>query len=104
MIIRRATESDLAGIVKVYHAIFTGHPDLSPSYEDAIRNHTVLVADENGDVIGFGVFRATIDSLYILPGHRSRRIGSRLLEQLENIARRQGVQTLYIYARSPEPG
>lgn len=103
MNIRRATEADLEGIVKVHYSIFPGSQDPAPEYEYAIKHQTVLVADDKGEVVGFGLLRGTIDSLYLLKKNRSSGVGSRILEQLESIAREQGIRALQVHAHSPDP-
>ena len=103
MIIRRAVEADLAGILMVHYSIFPGSIDPSPGYEYSIRNNTVLIADDEGEVIGFGVLRGAVDSLYLLRENRGCGIGSLILEQLESIAKEQGIYTLKVYAHSPDP-
>jgi GNAT superfamily N-acetyltransferase len=104
MTIRRAVESDLAGILKVHcGSNLSIDPDPSPGYKYAISHNTVLVADEDGEVVGFGLLRGTnVDSLYVLKEIRCRGTGSLLLEQLENTAREQGQLLLHVHANPPD--
>lgn len=111
MIIRRAGTTDLVGILKVHQEIFPDHSDPSAGYEAAIRNKNgiVLVADNEGEIIGFGLLRASfkggsaLDELYILSEYRSQGIGSDILQQLENCALEQGEKTIRVHAISPNP-
>lgn len=64
------------------------------SYRSAILHRVMLVAERDGDVVGFGqldVERCEIEAVYVLPALARQGLGSRLLANLEEIARRRGV-------------
>jgi GNAT superfamily N-acetyltransferase len=100
MVIRQAAESDIAGILRVHHDNgLYAVPDPSSDYKSAIEYYTRLVADEGGEVIGFGLLRGTsIDALYVLEGRQGGKIGSRLLEGLESLAEGKGIKVLHVNA------
>ena len=102
MKIRRAIETDLVGILGVYQRFFPKKPAPSARYEATIKDAIVLVADNEGEVVGFGVLRISrIEDLYILPEHQVNRLGSRVLQQLEDYAMQQDCKIVSVYAFPP---
>ena len=56
---------------------------------------TTVVAEENGEIVGFGSLKNDqIKGLYVAPGHLRRGIGRRLLDRLEGIARERDTPRL----------
>ena len=71
------------------------------SYRRAIEVHVMVVAEREGDVVGFAeldVERAEIVAVYVLPAVASRGIGSELLAHLEETARAAGLPHLTLCA------
>jgi len=61
--------------------------------------YVLCVADEGGEVVGFGLMRgASIDCLYVLAGRNGGGIGSRILTQLEAIAVKKWIDVLHVNA------
>lgn len=114
--IRRARDTDRDAIWKVHIAAIRalcagwyGEAEidvwiarLTPdAYRGAILNRVMLVAEEGGDVVGFGqldVERREIEAVYVQPGVVRRGIGAALLARLEELARIQGVGRLHLCA------
>ncbi|MDQ3134397.1 MAG: GNAT family N-acetyltransferase [Acidobacteriota bacterium] len=66
-------------------------------YVESISNNEFYVAEENGDVVGFGALnqeRGEIEAVYILPEVARRGIGLKILRKLEERARELGVKSL----------
>lgn len=110
--LRPATPADLPAILAIYNdAVLhtTASYDLEPSTlaqraawldERTRQGFPVIVADEGGEVVGFGSYgtfrdkpgyRHTVEhSVYVAPGRRGRGIGRALLAELIALARAQG--------------
>jgi L-amino acid N-acyltransferase len=110
--LRPATPADIPAILAIYNdAVIhsTASYDLEPStleqravwyHERVGQGFPVLVAELQGEVVGFGTYgkfrdkpgyRHTVEhSLYLAPGHRGRGIGRTLLQELIRLARAQG--------------
>lgn len=70
-------------------------------YRGAILHRVVLVAEQDGEMIGFGQLdldRAEIEAVYVGPGTARHGIGSRLLRALEDVARIRGLTRLHLCA------
>jgi L-amino acid N-acyltransferase YncA len=109
LLIRAATENDLAGILEIYNdaiinttAIYNYVPyttaDIQQWFADKkTSNHPVFVADIDGAVAGFvsyGAFRVrpaykySIEhSVYVNPNFRKRGIAKKLLAKIIDVAR-----------------
>jgi len=76
-----------------------------------MAGETVLVADDCGIIVGFGVLRAfirsggigNIDELYVLANLHDQGTGSDILKRMEEIAISRGFEWLKVYAHSPNP-
>jgi phosphinothricin acetyltransferase len=109
--IRMAERRDAAGIRAIYNHYVTESTalfDMVPRtldeqvqwIDDHSGGHPAVVAELDGEIVGFGslsVFRSrpayatTVeDSVYLLPGHQGRGIGSRLLAELLRMAAAHG--------------
>jgi len=69
------------------------------SYERVIREHEFLVAVDADVVVGFGqldVVTGEVKAVYVRPSAVRLGVGSRLLSELENVARRQGLAELFL--------
>ena len=112
MVIRQAGEADLPGILAIHNdAILNGTAiwwtvpvDLGNRQallvERRRQGYPLLVADENGTVMGYasfgdfrpqdGFFRTVEHSIYIGPGHHRRGTGRLLMQPLIEAARQAG--------------
>src|SRR5256885_10535127 len=99
--IRRATPADAEGIFRVHRSAildvastrYTSEQieawagKLSPaSYTEPIENKIVFVADDAGQICGFGQLdpkNSMVEAVYVLPGHLRRGLGGRLLSRSE---------------------
>ncbi len=109
ILVREATEADLPAILDIYNdailhttAVYQYEPhtlDMRRAWlhEKQSAGYPVLVAEENGAIVGFGnlgVWRTaaaykyvTENSVYVAADHRGRGIGKRLLAELIGAAR-----------------
>ena len=75
---------------------------LSPEiYETPIREKRMIVAEENEELTGFGIFNAAskeICALYLHPAAKGTGLGKSLLFELENRARQEGISDLALCA------
>jgi GNAT superfamily N-acetyltransferase len=114
--IRRARDTDREAIWRVHSesirglcagwygeaeiGIWVGR--LTPEvYRGAILNRVVLVAEQDGEMIGFGQLdldRGEVEAVYVVPGTVRRGVGSRLLRSLEEVARSRGLGRLRLCA------
>lgn len=113
--IRPATEADIPAITDIYNYEVvhgTATFDLEPkSIEDRLQwlhetqhPHAVIVADRDGEVLGWGAvrtFRAKLayrftceDSVYVHQERRGQGVGNLLLPRLIEIARANGFHTM----------
>jgi phosphinothricin acetyltransferase len=113
--VRPATEADVPAILDIYnYEILHGTAtfDVEPkSLEDRLEwfrkmqpPHCVIVAEEDGVVVGWGclrpfheraAYRFTVEnSVYIHQDHRGRRIGTLILPHLIELAREGGFHSI----------
>ena len=74
-----------------------GTPRKLNHYVESISNNEFYVAEENGDVVGFGTLnqeRGEIEAVYVLPEVVRCGIGMKILQKLEERARELGVKSL----------
>jgi GNAT superfamily N-acetyltransferase len=114
--VRRARDTDREAIWRVHTASIRGlcagwygeteigvwvgrlTPDV---YRGAILNRVMLVAEQDGEMIGFGQLdldRAEVEAVYVVPGTVRQGVGSRLLRSLEEVARSRGLGRLHLCA------
>lgn len=70
-------------------------------YAGLVRSATVVVAELDGAVVGFGaasLVKGYVRAVYVAPGHAGAGIGGRLLARLERAARVLGVRRLRLEA------
>jgi GNAT superfamily N-acetyltransferase len=114
--VRRAREEDAEGIRRVHVKAIRdiAHSHYSPAeidawagphqpehYLDSIRNKEFYVAEEDGAVIGFGTLNSEeneIEAVYVSPEVLRHGVGSAILRQLEERARKLGLKSLRLYA------
>jgi len=75
---------------------------LSPGiYESAIEDKVMIVAEEQGDILGLGILdieQATIGAIYIHPKAKGTGCGRKLLLELETIALKNKVTELTLFS------
>jgi predicted N-acetyltransferase YhbS len=100
MNIRTATPQDWPAIKEVLISAINDSTG-SPYWQDLMDRNLILVAEQEGKVIGFGIFNDTneeIDALYIAREHQGEDVGSVLLTQLEIVACNLGFRRVIIEA------
>jgi GNAT superfamily N-acetyltransferase len=102
--IRAATPRDAGSVASIYTEL-TGS---TVAWSDVIANGTVVVAEVDGRLVGFGGNDLkTITQLkwiYVLPETQGLGIGSALLERLETMAKSAGVDSLRLHAAPDATG
>jgi N-acetylglutamate synthase-like GNAT family acetyltransferase len=116
MLIRRAEQKDREAVWRTHTAaireICRSHYTedeleawtnlLSPRrYEQAIERLEFFVAEDAGEVVGFGTLNVEsgeVEAVYVNPPAARRGVGSRLLQTLEESARRSGLTRLHLSA------
>ncbi len=114
--IRSARQKDCDAIASVHAAAISGIrttlytaeeiqawavPKKVESYEESVRSKEFLVAEEDGNIIAFGVLdqvSAVVEALYVNPKATGRGIGLELLRRLEERACSLGLQVLRLDA------
>jgi len=114
--IRRATLADCEAIVRAHRASVTtlcaGHYTSEQieawiarrqlqEYHSAVQNALVLVAEQDGDVIGFcqiDLISGVIHALYVDPHHIGQGVGRSLLLAMQDEARAVGLRRLHVSA------
>jgi len=117
MRLRAATADDAATLAAIYHDTIhrvncrdytpaqchAWAPPESRDPEGWVRKQAsrlTLVAEEAGQLVGFGELEPAghIDCFYVHHAWQRRGVGRRLLAELEETARRQGVDRVYLEA------
>lgn len=117
--IRAATEADAEPILHLrgesIHAFgseryrdeqvehWAKQPFGSAPYRESIRNdsESVVVAEENGEIVGFGRVKldiGVVSAVYVHPDYARDGVGSALLSRLESQARDAGIGSLTLHA------
>ena len=123
MHVRRATLADAAALCDIYNREVqesTVTLDLVPRTVDQQRRYladrsgglAVLVADDEGEVVGFGSlsfyrdrpgYRTSVeDSIYVHRRHQGRGVGNRLLGQLLEVAGNHGFHAVFARIVGPQ--
>jgi amino-acid N-acetyltransferase len=107
VVVRSATEADVEGIVHIInqHAR-QGH--LLPRSAESVRSsiHTWIIAEDEGNLVGCGSLLqmsptlVEVRSLAVLPDYRSSGVGARIVMQLVEQARHQGIPTVFALTRA----
>lgn len=74
---------------------------VADAYQSAIRAHLMVVAEDDGDVVGFGeldLARGEVVAVYVRPQAAGAGVGSALLSHLEHAARTHGLSRLTLCA------
>lgn len=119
--LRSATEADIEAIhlvhVTTMRRLQQTHPQNGQHGSDGVeayiagrsggdvagemRQQQFIVMEEAGKVLGFGALhlpKTEVSMLFVDPGHQRRGIGRALLNELESIAVREGVETVSLQA------
>jgi ribosomal protein S18 acetylase RimI-like enzyme len=103
--IRAATLKDTEAIFKIYQATIEDPAERDDDYwESLIRRGGMFIATWGGTAIGFGGIdiHATeqIRYVYVVPAHQKSdaRLGSRILEALEAVARQEGIFLIRLHS------
>lgn len=76
----------------------TGKID-SEDWNKSFLEHYTLVAEEDGDLVGFGdIFENYLDRLYVHKDYQNRKIATKIVEQLENYARENNQTNVITHA------
>jgi GNAT superfamily N-acetyltransferase len=101
---RAATPRDAGSVASIYTEL-TGS---IANWSDAITNGTVLVAEVDGRLVGFGgsdlKTLTQLKWLYVLPEAQGLGIGSALLESLETMAKSAGLDSWRLHAAPDATG
>lgn len=116
MTIRRAREDDAAAAMRVHRSaireLCRAHyteeqieawsgPRPAGRFERAIREREFYVAEEGGEVVGFGNLNpeaCEVEAVYVAPAAAGRGVGLELLRTLEARARELGLKRLRVDA------
>lgn len=75
---------------------------ISPAiYESAIKDKIMILAEENGEVLGLGILdleQGEIGAIYVHPNAKGTGCGKQLLLELESIASKNNVDQLTLYS------
>ena len=114
--IRRAREKDAEAVGRVHRnairGLARGHytdeqieawsgPRPQAHFGDVIRGKEFYVAEEGGEVVGFGslnVGAGEVDAVYVAPAAAGRGVGMKLLRAVEGRAREAGLKRLRVEA------
>lgn len=79
---------------KIIEAWSDREPESSPLDEEKER----FVAEKDGQIIGFSDFNKEtneLSGLYVKPGYTGRKVGSKLLQKVEKLAKKKGLEKLW---------
>lgn len=106
--LRAATLQDIEAIWKIYQATIPEAPTRNDVYwEKLIRQGGLFIAELKETAIGFGGIDINgpeqIRHLYVIPEYQGSdlRLGSRILEALEAVARQEGISLIRLHS-SPD--
>lgn len=112
MEIREATKSDYQELMKLYND-FVGQKRYSKLDNDSFYivlvndNNYIYVAEEGNDLVGFATFSvrdvirypkpiAELDELFVSPEYRKKGVGKKLMQQIEEKAKKLNCYRLFI--------
>ena len=116
LIVRLATDADCEDIYRVHVAAVRGLPSGTQGkegieswlatrepavYAKEMRDELLVVAEESGDLIGWGAFNAEkteITNVFVHPEHHRRGVGSAIISVLEDAARASGLDSVQLQA------
>jgi len=74
-------------------------------YENAIKEKILIVAEEENEILGFGildVYNSELCAIYVDPEHTKKGVAADLLHKLESLALEKNVVLLQISWRKPD--
>jgi amino-acid N-acetyltransferase len=108
MIIRPAKVSDVKAIHKIVEYYADNKEMLHRSLNSIYENiQEYIVADENGEVIACGALHvswedlAEVKALAVAPEHRRKKLGTKIVEKLQENARELGVKKVFSLSFKP---
>jgi GNAT superfamily N-acetyltransferase len=100
--LRTARREDKHSIVQIYLVTTGTDRTLDANWDRLIESGGFVVAEIADRIIGFGGIDVTaaehLKWLYILPGYQSSGLGSKILQHLEKIGWRNGLERLRVHA------
>ena len=104
--LRTAHHEDKDSINRIY--VETTGANRTPDWDRLIQSEGLIVAAVANQIIGFGGIDVTaadqLKWLYILPEYQKSGLGSKILQQLEMIGWRCGLQRLQVHAAAGAVG
>jgi ribosomal protein S18 acetylase RimI-like enzyme len=110
MRLRAASESDvprLSELARAAYGVYVARMGREPrpmvdDYAAVVRDRDVVVAEEDGRVVGMAVLAVTeegflLDNLAVEPARQRRGVGRALLLEAEAAARRAGFDAVYLF-------
>lgn len=113
MKIRRATRDDLQAIQDIDQlcpaAAHWREADYVQALENVAVRRVVLVAEHNGQVVGFVIARMVdreweLENVAVNPGNQRKGIGQALLRILTDVAANSGAEAIYLEVRESNSG
>jgi GNAT superfamily N-acetyltransferase len=96
--LRSATSADK----EIIQTLYTSVTGTSLSFKDEGWEVGVVIAENDGRAIGFGGLDLTAPEqlrwLYLLPEYQRGGIGSKILQELESLAWRSGLQSIRLHS------
>ena len=109
---RAAAHGDAPGAAACVRAAYehyvgrNGHvpAPMRQEYDDVIRDYQVTVVDYRGEIVAVLALAVAgegflLDNIAVAPAHQGKGLGRALLEYAETEARRQGFDSIYLYAQ-----
>ncbi len=109
MLIRPATAADLSSLMAIEQQSVTAAHWSAAQYQTAITGlsprRVALVAEDESAIQGFLIARATdreweIENIVVADAAQRRGLGTRLLQELLELARRQEAESVFLEVRS----
>ena len=109
---RAAVPEDAPGAAACAHAAYRHYVDrnglvpvpMRQDYGEVIRDYDVTVVEHDGEIVAVLALLLTdegflLDNVAVRPDHQGLGVGRFLLEHAEEEARRQGYDSIYLYAQ-----
>jgi ribosomal protein S18 acetylase RimI-like enzyme len=108
--LRPATAADVPRLTELVEAAYghyverIGEPPrpMTDDYAEVVRNHEVVVAEDDGEIVGLVVLGVDdegffVDNVAVDPARQGTGAGRALLEHAEAAARSAGFDSIYLY-------
>jgi ribosomal protein S18 acetylase RimI-like enzyme len=96
--------TELVGAAYGHYVVRIGGPPrpMTDDYAEVVRNHEVVVAEDDGEIVGLVVLGVDdegffVDNVAVDPSRQGTGVGRTLLEHAEAAARDAGFDTIYLY-------